>query len=215
VTLHPERLDEPLRWKKPSRVFVVSMGDLFHEDVPTEYIFQVWERMRIAKQHVFKVLTKRPERMSDWVEYHTWSWLERIPLPNVWLGVSVENQDAANERIPLLLQTSAAVRFVSYEPALEPVDFAPYLGSCPDCGGSGYLPDGRGSGEFCGCNAARGLDWVIAGGETGPGARPADLDWFRRVRDDCVATGTPFFFKQADARRNRLLDGRMWEEWPE
>lgn len=183
VTLRPERLDQPLRWKRPRKVFVNSMSDLFHEDVPDDYIARVFAVMALAPQHTFQVLTKRPGRMRSLLSsedfksavflategrfegYFPW------PLPNVWLGTSVENQKWADVRIPLLLDTPTAVRFLSCEPLLGPVELSPWL-----------------------------LDWVICGGESGPGARPMHPDWARSLRDQCQATTVPFHFKQ-------------WGEW--
>ena len=199
VTLHPNRLDEPLRWRKPSRVFVVSMGDLFHEDVPDQYIDDVFSIMAWADRHEFMVLTKRPERMREWVTewanhrelgpratYGTW------PLSNVALGVTVENQEMADQRIPILLDTPAAKRFVSIEPALSEVDLTPWLfDGCNKDGPAGYGPREYPTGA---------LDLCILGGETGPGARPMHPDWARKCRDDCEAAGVPFMFKH-------------WGEW--
>lgn len=183
VTLHPERLDEPMRWRKPSRVFVCSMGDLFHEDVPTEFILRVLDRANSAPQHVYQVLTKRADRMFDIANLVRESG-EHWPLPNIWLGVTAENQEQADKRIPVLLQIPAAVRFVSLEPLLGDVRLdRPPSGSEPL--GSGIYPPWL----------IQGLDWVIAGGETGPGARPMHPDWVRSVRDQCQAAGVPFFFK--------------------
>ena len=207
VTLHPERLEQPLHWRKPARIFVPSMGDLFHDDVSTYFISAVWEIMERAHWHTFLVLTKRPERMYRWVDSHKSSGAPM--LPNVWLGVSVENQQAADERIPLLLQVPAALHWVSYEPALGPVDLSRWLRRwdcacewsvpasalganpsgilvCPGCGASGGLQLSR--------NPS--LGWLVCGGESGKGARPPHPQWFRDVRDQCVAAGVPFHFKQ-------------------
>jgi protein gp37 len=194
VQCHPERLDQPLRWTKPRRVFVNSMSDLFHESVPDAFIDQVFAVMALAKQHVFQVLTKRPERMRDYLcarnglgNPEICSAINSIPyglgnrhgalsmpLPNVWLGVSIEDQATADERIPLLLQTPAAVRWVSAEPLIGPVRLdEPGLH-----GGPGQL------------------DWCVVGGESGPNARPMHPDWVRSLRDQCQAAGVPFFFKQ-------------------
>lgn len=221
LTLAPERtLLEPLRRRKPTTWFVNSMGDLFHEDVPDEWIDRVFAVMALAPHHTFQVLTKRAARMQAYVEgarsrvivdghvavsgdgqYFSrkklggdWQW----PLPNVWLGVSAEDQRRADERIPELLATPAAVRFVSAEPLLGPIDFT-YLradsiltldaltGLHADCEGAveGVIdtPDPK-------------LDWVIVGGESGPDARPMHPDWARQIRDQCAAEGTAFFFKQ-------------------
>ena len=176
VRCHPDRLDQPLRWRRARRIFVNSMSDLFHEDVPDQFIRDVFERMCRASHHHFQVLTKRPERMRQ-------CRAGVAVLPNVWLGVSVEDQKTLMERLPHLMATPAAVRFVSYEPALGPVNFAPWLKpvSC-------VSPDPHGRDQR--------IDWIIAGGESGPRARPSHPDWFRAVRDQCQAAGVPFFFKQ-------------------
>lgn len=215
VTLHPDKLDQPLKWKKPRRVFVCSMGDLFHEDVPFTYITSVLGYLNLASQHTFMILTKRPDRM---LEYHQrfaerMGWETTRPLPNLCLGVTVENADQL-WRIDHLLATPAAVRFVSCEPLLGPVDFGHlWLGEehTADCGGCKATPV-RGQ-PYCPGHDAGGIHWIIAGAETGPGARPMDLDWARDLRDQCVAAGVPFFFKR-DSDGNRELDGRLWEQWP-
>jgi protein gp37 len=219
VRCHPERLDAPLHWKKPRRIFVNSMSDLFHEDVPDEFIDKIFAVMARCPQHTFQVLTKRPKRM---LEYLGWPFRPasilqidheappdlatgRWPLPNVWLGVSVEDQETADERIPLLLQTPAAVRFISAEPLLGPIDL------------DGWLP-----GLFEWKHERAMLGWVIAGGESGPKARPSHPDWFRSLRDQCAAAGVPYFFKQwgehlageFDKKQNTVIewqDGRR--EW--
>lgn len=209
VTLHPERLDQPLRLKKPCRIFVNSMSDLFHEDVPDEFLPRIFAVMAATNWHTYQVLTKRPERMMEVIsdpifyeavdqearhvhgcgEFGPMPW----PLPNVWLGVSVENQLWADRRIPLLLQTPAAVRFISCEPLLGPVDLhpRPSLDMCIRCGEGPEAPHNHPDGY-----RNKGLDWVIAGGESGPKARPMHPDWVRSLRDQCQAAGVPFFFKQ-------------------
>lgn len=180
VRCHPERLDQPLRWKKPRMIFVNSMSDLFHESVSAEFIGEVFNVMHKAKQHTFQVLTKRPERMLEWISRS--AYLCNDPLPNVWIGVSVEDQASADERIPLLLQTPAAVRWISAEPLLGAVDVSRFL-------------------EFySGPGDAFRLDWVVAGGESGPHARPMHPDWVRSLRDQCKAASAQFMFKQ-------------WGEW--
>lgn len=190
VTLHPERLKEPLRWKKPRRIFVCSMSDLFHDEVPDEFIDDILWRIFGCEHHQFLLLTKRPGRMRDRLtERPRWCSESRWPLHNLWLGVTAEDQQRADERIPLLLQTPAAVRFVSAEPLLGPVDLTKF----------GYLRAGRYF-EHDGSEWPNQISWVIAGGETGPGARPAHPDWFRQVRDQCASAGVPFFF-------------RGWGEW--
>lgn len=224
VTLHPERLDEPLKWRKPRKVFVCSMSDLFHPDVPFEYIAKVWQTMNNAEQHTFLVLTKRPKRMAEFLSLLAWYTHDRevepaeavlgtggkYTLPNVWLGVTAENQARADERIPILLQIPATVRFVSVEPMLGPVDIYKYLDiydpptlSNPD----GYNPD-----KVL-------LDWVICGGETGPGARPMHPDWVRSLVLQCKNAGVPIFVKQmgsvwAKAHSSDRASNRP-EEWPE
>jgi len=199
VTLHPNRLADPLRWKKPRMIFVGSMGDLFHEDVPDEFIWQVIETAYQAKQHVFQILTKRPERMRDVLTRSAW-WNNDTP-PNIWLGTSTENQETANERIPHLLDCPAAVRFVSAEPLLGPVNLAEYLScDCVAAGRAGWEPGPVQQRELCqacgGFPFRDSIDWVIVGGESGPGARPMKPDWVRSIRDECQAAGVSFFMKQ-------------------
>jgi protein gp37 len=277
VRLWPDRLDKPLSWRKPRRVFVNSMSDLFHDAVPTEFIARVFATMALSSRHTYQLLTKRPARMrsvlssedfreaaaeraSDLIG-HTpphfghwrldlggqrlagdsglggdWTvtpakdgnlWSPPWPLPNVWLGVSVETQKWADIRIPKLTKTPAAVRFLSCEPLLGPVDLDGLVG----------------------------IHWVIAGGESGAGARPMHPAWARSLRDQCQAAGVPFFFKQWGAwaptearglvlsasntrevlvghplddlghrqimrrvgkgKAGRELDGRAWDEFPE
>jgi len=195
-------LDKLKHWKKPRRVFMVSMGDLFHENVPFPVISEIAVAMMNAPQHTFQLLTKRPERMLEWF---VWSGFSNKTLPNVWVGVTAENQEQADKRIPVLLKIPAAVRFVSIEPMLSKIDLDRptwLLGKATDA------------------NPTR-LDWVIVGGETGPGARPMDLQWARDIRDQCNAAGVPFFYKGAGTANHskskygyRLLDGREWNEFP-
>jgi protein gp37 len=198
VRTHPERLEQPLHWRKPRRIFVCSMGDLFHEDVPFEFIARVFGYMHSARQHTFQVLTKRAKRMFDFVDWYSREWLagfsDAYPreYPHVWLGVTAENQATADERIPLLLQTPAAVRFVSVEPMLGAINIRRSLGReyrRPGMTGSWFsaVPESR---------EVRLIDWVICGGETGPGARPVHLDWVRSLRDQCQTARVPFHFKQ-------------------
>ncbi len=181
-------LEKPFHWKKPRTIFVCSMGDLFHESVPFEWIQEVWDVMASNPQHTFLVLTKRPERILPFFRYmgsrckdagfdsvpsQSDDMLNYLyPIDNVWLGVTAENQQQADKRIPILLQIPAAKRFVSVEPMLGPVDLDTIT-----------IPIER-------------LDWVIVGGETGTGARPMHPDWVRSIRDQCVSAGVPFFFKQ-------------------
>lgn len=209
VTLHPDKLDQPMKWKKPRMIFVCSMGDLFHEDVPNSFLDQIFAVMAKAEQHIFLILTKRPKRAKEYIlkamydeNCNYQGWYEAIndlgipdvtPMENVWLGVTAENQARADERIPVLLQIPAAKRFVSVEPMLGPVDLS--LSDGVDLSmsiGTGLKP-----GKSYLINS---LDWVICGGETGPGARPMHPDWVRSLRDQCQAAGVPFFFKS-------------WGEW--
>lgn len=210
----PELLDAPLHWRKPRRVFVNSMSDLFHEDVPDSFVLQVFDIMRQSENgfsrglnrhvptHTYQILTKRPARMLDFcrrlrfaqndargmylAQCSDHNGFNPIPdLRHVWLGVSVEDQASADERIPLLLQTRAAVRWISAEPLLGPVDLDRAL----------YGAD-YGRGQIIRHSGQNGLDWVVTGGESGPGARPSHPDWFRSLRDQCATADVPFFFKQ-------------------
>lgn len=178
-TFHPDRLDIPLHWRKPRRIFVCSMSDLFHEAFTDEQRRKVFDTMDMSGWHTFMVLTKRPGRMHRFVLDYGERWTARngTMLPNVMLGTTVENQQRADERIPILLDTPAAVRFVSVEPMLGPVDL-----------------------EACGALGT--IDWIICGGETGPGARPMRPEWALDLWQQCKAAGTPFFFKQRGAWAN-------------
>lgn len=206
VKCHPEKLDIPLRWTKPRRIFVNSMSDLFHESVPDEFIEAVFVVMQMANQHTFQVLTKRPERMLDILTKMD-SHLREVGYPqgvagrypNIWLGVSVEEQTSADERIPMLLDTPAAVRWISAEPLLGPIDLLGLLHRCP----THDFPGG-----FCiqDCGNWQRLDWIVVGGESGPMARPMHPDWVRSLRDQCRAAGVPFFFKQW----GEWLSGKKW-----
>lgn len=205
VTLHPHTLDEVYKWRTPQRIFVNSMSDLFHDDVPDYFIGEVFARMAATKQHTYQVLTKRPARMRSLLRNperldHPYIANARWPMPNVWLGVSAENQRWADIRVPLLLDTPAAIRFVSAEPLLGPISLTRWLN-----GGFGHVsPD---------------LHWLIAGGESGPDARPMHPSWARGLRDECTAAGLAFLFKQWGGRTpkagGRELDGRTWDLYPE
>ena len=225
LKLVPEKLADPLKWSRPRRIFVNSMSDLFHDGVPDEFIDRVFAVMAMASQHTFQVLTKRPERMQRYLstldrhntlelaadamfpdkgrpEFGGKHKLPRLPLRNVWLGTSIEDQRRADERIPHLLQTPAAVRFLSMEPLLGPVDLSKWL-TCQLCGGTGELEEQHDYATEkvgCPCMGEKPLHWVIVGGESGHGARPMHPDWVRSVRDQCKAAAVPFFFKQ-------------WGEW--
>jgi protein gp37 len=215
LRLVPEKYDEPRKWKKPRKIFVNSMSDLFQDDVPEIAIYRVLGTIQATPQHTYQILTKRPERALRIFQSIKWAgW----PLPNLWLGVSAENQEWADKRIPLLLQTPAAVRFVSYEPALGPVDFRawllPYF--CPTC-------EARNLNRPCAvcgreCYSIPRLNQIIVGGESGPGARSINPEWATSVRDQCVDAKVPFFFKQwggvQKKKAGRLLEGREWNEFP-
>ena len=195
LTLRPKRLEQPMQWRRPQLIFVNSMSDLFHKDIPTEYIERVFDTMERADWHVYQVITKRSSLMRRFVQ-------ERYPStgsghrrgeaapPHIWLGVSVEN-NAALTRLRHLQQTNASVRFVSFEPLLGPI----------------------------GAVDLEGIHWVIAGGEIGPGARPVRAEWVRALRDQCQAQRVAFFFKQWGGRTPKAggntLDGRQWLEYPE
>lgn len=208
LKLWPERLEIPLQWKKPATIFVNSMSDLFHKDIPDDFIAQVFETMNKASHHTFQVLTKRPSRAALIAHDLTWT-------PNIWLGTSVESQDYA-WRIDKLCQVPAKIRFVSAEPLLGPLDLRKWLGCCPEC----EWPHG----EYQDCGycethpSVRGLDWIIAGAESGHGARPMNEDWARSLRDQCVERGRSFFYKQNAINGRKVptpeLDGRTWMQFP-
>ena len=182
LTLHTDALEIPLRWKKPRRVFVDSMSDLFHEKVPNEFIFEVFGIMKKASWHEFQILTKRSERLLKINNLLSWP-------ENVWMGVSVENQEYLY-RIDHLRQTGAVIKFLSLEPLLGP------------------LPN----------MDLSSIDWVIVGGESGPGARKINPQWVVDIRDQCLSLNIPFFFKQwggVNKKRNgRILEGIVWDEMP-
>lgn len=212
-TRHPDRLDIPLHWKKPRRIGVSFMGDLFNKNIPFTFIPNIWKIICKCPQHTFLILTKRPVRMRDFLREYKYL---RMP-ENIHIGVSVENQQTADERIPVLLQIPAAVHWVSVEPMLGPVDLGKFLTSmCKICTNTGFFKQEIHAGGFgqyekttempcpdCGAKPTiepPSVDWVVCGAETGPGARPMHPEWPRRVRDDCVAAGVPFWFKS-------------WGEW--
>jgi protein gp37 len=222
ISFHEDILLEPLRWKKPQKIFVNSMSDLFHEKVTDEMLDRAFAVMALTPQHTYQILTKRPERMKKFVTNAKWerlrNWMNRgpngeqvdfgnlstmahrsvkgskweffnvknWPLPNVWLGVSVEDQKTADERIPMLLQTPAAVRWISAEPLLGSIDL-------------GRRSAGSGWDEWLWSGEPK-IDWVVVGGESGPKARPMYPAWARSIKDRCVEADIPFFFKQ-------------WGEW--
>ncbi|MED1792831.1 phage Gp37/Gp68 family protein [Brevibacillus nitrificans] len=264
IQLFPDRIIQPMKWREPRRVFVNSMADLFHPDVPFDFIDKVFAAMALSPKHTFQILTKRPARMLEYFQRDRLELIERWaaaayeitsrddeaevfvynrlnaafpqaksgwPIQNVWLGTSVENQKAADERIPFLLQVPAAVRFLSCEPLLGPVDLSGWLFTNEQ--GESMEPP---------------IQWVIAGGESGNNARPMQPEWATELRDQCQAAGVAFFFKQfgewapvhelrcnepgikgkqwynfdpdtsvcrvGKDRAGRLLDGREWSEFP-
>jgi len=192
----PEHLEDPLRWKEPRRIFVNSMSDLFHEALTFADIAAIFQVMKAAKHHTFQVLTKRADKMLSFMQ----AWGGQMVLPNVWLGVSVEDQEAAVKRIPLLLRTPAAVRFLSCEPLIGPVKLCPALLHDPLV-----------------CHKP--LDWVIVGGESGPGARQCEIRWVRSIVNECKRLSTAVFVKQLGAhiidRNDAGFDGGDPECWPQ
>jgi len=253
VTLRPERLGQPMRWTRPRRIFVNSMSDLFHDAIPDEFIARVFAVMAATPRHTYQLLTKRHARMRSLLNNPEWRSdvfpresvldlhgpsrpLPTWPLSNVWLGVSVEDQKWADIRIPALLDTPAAIRWLSMEPLLGPVDLR-------DCAGVDALEQDWVGGDSGGSGAPHPfVDWVVVGGESGRGARPMEPSWARSLRDQCTKAGVPFFFKQwgqwapdGDAPyapgtvpdmhsmiwcsskklAGRELDGRMWDEYPD
>jgi protein gp37 len=220
LTVHPDTLSIPSGWRKPKRIFVNSMSDLFHDEVPDEFIAKVFAAMASTPKHTFQLLTKRHGRMRSLVgsdkfrqsvqrripcappdDRYVTRYYREWPLPNVWLGISAEDEKWADIRIPALLDTPAAVRFISAEPLLGPIHMRASLlvGRALD------PPDGIG--------------WVIAGGESGPGARPCEIDWLRSLRDQCTDAGIPVFIKQLGAVLGRKLGagshGSDWDALPE
>lgn len=183
VTLQGDIVELPLSWKKPRMIFMNSMSDLFHEEIPEEFIHSVFRTMNMASRHIFQVLTKRSDRLREMSESFLWT-------DNIWMGVSVENDDCAY-RINDLLQTDAVVKFLSLEPL---------LGSLRDV-------------------SLEGVDWIIVGGESGPGARPMQESWVTEIRDQCEERDIPFFFKQwggVNKKKNgRALENRTWDQYPE
>lgn len=247
VVVVPKHFADPLRWKEPRRVFVNSMSDLFHDAIEDETIAAVFGVMAASPAHTFQVLTKRPARMLEWFRWIAspkastlcfeaadralidagiglgkkirWTLSLNVqnewPLPNVWLGVSVENQATADERIPILLHAPAAVRFVSYEPALGPVDFG-YRGA------GALLVDGSGERMQPQTHAPIQVDWIIVGGESGPGARPFYVEWARGVVKACREARVACFVKQLGSRAHVggqpfavSRKGAAMDEWPE
>ena len=182
LTMHPQALEKPLEWKTPQVIFVNSMSDLFHKDVPLDFIQNVFDVMKRAHWHQFQVLTKRSERLMELGPQLEWT-------DNIWMGVSVENADYTF-RIDHLRKTGAKIKFLSVEPLLGPI---PRMN-------------------------LKGINWVIVGGESGPGARPLEREWVVDIKNQCVKAKVPFFFKQwggvQKKKAGRLLDGRTWDQMP-
>ncbi|HXC24355.1 MAG TPA: phage Gp37/Gp68 family protein [Gemmatimonadaceae bacterium] len=188
VRLWPERLSDPLKWRESRMVFVNSMGDLFHSDVPDEFVRAVFDIMLEADHHIYQVLTKRPARMLRFLKKNLDLFSDGLVPSHIWLGTSIERQSVVY-RVSHLQRVPASVRFLSCEPLLGPLHLD-----------------------------LTGIHWVIAGGESGVVHRPMDMAWARMVRDQCLAEGVPFFFKQVGGRTpkagGRSLDGRLWDEFP-
>lgn len=182
LTMHEHVLEKPLDWKTPQVIFVNSMSDLFHKDVPLEFIQRVFDTMKRAHWHQFQVLTKRSDRLAELSPYLEWT-------DNIWMGVSVENEKYTF-RIDNLRKTGAKIKFLSVEPLIGPISKM----------------------------NLRGINWVIVGGESGPGARPLEREWVVKIRDQCLKAKVPFFFKQwggvQKKKTGRLLDGRTWDQMP-
>jgi len=205
VNFIEDALDQPLRWKRPRRIFVNSMSDLFHQNVKTEWIMRIFEVMEKAHWHTFQVLTKRPQRMIDVLGGSSGAGLSAPPLKNVWLGVSVEDQETANERIKLLLQAPAAVRWISAEPLLGRIDLN-RIEIDAERGLHASALHRQYDGNYF--DAPSLLDWVVVGGESGPGSRPMHPNWVRMMREDCEAAEVPFFFKQwGDLIESPIVNG--------
>ena len=182
LTLHPDFIDQPLRWRKPKMIFVNSMSDLFHEDVPVDFIKRVFETMNNAPQHIFQVLTKRSERLKKIAPQLNWT-------ENIWAGVSVEN-DEVKYRIDDLLQTEAAIKFISFEPLISAVNVT----------------------------TLKGIDWTIIGGESGASWRNMDIKWVDHIHSVCTKENIPFFFKQwagfSKKKVGRIYRDQEWNEYP-
>lgn len=189
IQCHEERLNQPKTWKKPARVFVDSMGDLFHDSIPTEFICRCFITMSQCPQHTFIILTKRPENMKVFLKDGLFG--RSCILKNVWLGVSAENQKTANERIPILLSTRAHKRIISIEPMIGPVSLTSWINE---------------------------IDWVICGCESGPRARPMLKNWASELKDECYANAAPFFLKQMmiDGKLVKMpeIDHKIWDQYP-
>jgi protein gp37 len=222
ITFHDDKLDEPLNWKKPRMIFVCSMSDLFHPDVSFKEIDLIFARFAVYQEHTFQILTKRPERMLEYMKaafksnpslvcielsrgsykgkdhiYSSHSVGYPWPFPNVWFGVSVESQETADYRIPILLNIPAAIRFISIEPLIGPIDLRLAIGNNPSVG----------------------IDWIIAGCESGHKRRLTEISWIRMIKDYATGRNIPFFLKQMEINgkviKMPFLDGQQWKEFPQ
>jgi len=222
VTFHEDRLEQPLQWKKPRRIMVCSMGDLFHPEVKDNWLDKYGRVIDKYPQHRFIILTKRPGNFLKTI------YAPHV-APNIWFGVSAENQKTFDERVPKLLMILARIRFVSCEPLLGPINLGKYLKYCWNCdtGSEGRHFEHRGKAcdyhdgpcsdpDWCGCENNRSIDWVIAGGETGMGARKMKREWVQEIQAQCAEVLVPFFFKQWGGKRgkDRKLDGQQWNQFP-
>lgn len=208
AVFHEERLAIPLHWRKPRKIFVCSMGDMFYREVPSDWRCDVWGIMERCPQHTFMILTKRPANIDS---------KQRPVLNNVWIGVTAENQKQANNRIPDLISAEAALRFVSIEPMLGPVDLmkVAFPSGCYENVLRSEVSD---TAKKCGIPKLNGIDWVICGGETGSNARPCYAEWIMSLSEQCLVNNVPFFFKKGGNR----FDGfpvedsrnRMRREYP-
>lgn len=238
VRLNEQWIDQPLHWRTPRLIFVCAHGDLFHENVPDEWIDRVYRVMALASRHTFQILTKRSARMRAYMAsqraydaYNSGRMGPNVwPPPNVWVGVSVEDQKRADQRIPDLVATSAGVRFVSAEPLIGPLDLTRIRAPLDNDDGSwkfNALAVGDYYSQVDNCIVVNGdgpyrqhrIDWVIVGSDSGPKRRHCDPAWVRSLRDQCTADDVPFFWKQHIENGRKIstpeLDGREWREMPE
>jgi protein gp37 len=228
ISFHEDILIEPLTWRRPRKVFVNSMSDLFHEKVTDEMLHKAFAVMALTPQHTYQILTKRPERMRKYFFRDNEETIRRwhnaypkgglvetlwtLPLPNVWLGVSVEDQKTADERIPLLLNTPASVRWISAEPLLGPIKFKTAKGWDKSYDDEFWMAEKASVIDDFAYWAIHdnGLNWVVVGGESGSGARPCDVQWIREIVDQCKAAGVPVFVKQLGAKPEDSSHKDIW-----
>ena len=222
ITANVKQLDKPMNWKRGKIIFVCSMGDLFHDAVPTVALHQILSVIKKCPQHTFLLLTKRPENALAASQSVRFSHF--FDLPNIWMGVTAENQEMLNKRIPILLQIPAAKRFVSIEPMLGSIDITNKGLRNAYSRPTDYYTEPA-TGKRIGIewtdpgDAFIGLDWVICGCESGPARRPMDIEWAKNLKNQCVSAGVPFFFKQKYIGTKKivmpLLDEQVWDQAPE